>query len=210
MAFYVLALTDTPLGSWRAGDRRLQTADYDGIHVVYERRGAGPAINDAELRAQHALVIAIASRSRAVLPARFGSLIEKKQLTELIDRHRPEIGEALERVRDRVQMTVRVLGTPPRSRPAVAPAMSGREYLERARLASSLPLPLQARRFLSAVQPYVVSERREPGADRLLATIYHLVDARRVTPYTQASGERIPGVIISGPWPPFAFSPQLW
>jgi hypothetical protein len=206
---YVLALTDTPLGSWTAGDRRLQTADYDGVHVVYERRTKAPEMTDAELREQHSLVIAIANRARAVLPARFGSLIGKRELTALLRRHDAEIRAALEQVRDRVQMTVRVLGASLRPS-APARVTSGREYLERARRALAPPLPRHAERLLSAVQPYVVSARREPGAGRLLATLYHLVDAAQISRYMAAARTRRPGVIVSGPWPPFAFSPQLW
>jgi hypothetical protein len=207
---YVLALTDTPLGSWTAGDRRLQTADYDGVHVVYERRTEAPAMTDTELRDQHSLVIAIANRARAVLPARFGSLIGKRELTALVRRHDAQIRAALEQVRDRVQMTVRVLGASTRRPSVPARVTSGREYLERARRVSTPPLPPRAQRLLSAVQPYVLSERREPGAGRLVATLYHLVDAAQVSRYMAAAGKRVPGVLVSGPWPPFAFSPQLW
>lgn len=210
MPFYVLALTDTPLGRWAAGDRRLLTADYDGVHVVYEQRREAPALTDAELRDQHRLVIAMANRARAVLPARFGSLIARRELTALIRRHDAEIRTALEQVRDRVQMTVRVLGATPRHPPPRARVTSGREYLERARQQMAPPLPRQAVRLLAAVRPYVVSERREPGAGRLLATLYHLVDTSQIGRYTKAAGTRVPGVIVSGPWPPFAFSPQLW
>lgn len=211
MALYVLALTDTPLGTWHAEGRRFETADYDGIHVVCERRTASPPAEDAELRVQHALVVAIAERAPAVLPARFGSLIEKRQLTALLAQHELEIRDALQQVRNRVQMTVRVLGAAPLRPPAAARmALSGRDYLERARRAASPPLPRPALRILSAVQPYVVTERRAPGAGRLLATIYHLVERTHVTPYTKAAGRRRPGVILTGPWPPFAFSPQLW
>lgn len=212
MALYVLALTDTPLGGWRAGDRRLESLEHDGVHVVFERRAAAPPVTDTELREQHALVLAIAAGTRAILPARFGSLIEKRQLTALLRRHEVDIRTALEQVRDRVQMTIRVTGSavPPPSAPAVAGAISGRDYLERARLKSSPPLPRHAQRVLSAVQPHVVMERRERGAGRLLATIYHLVDDRQLARYRKAVGKRVPGVLVSGPWPPFAFSPQLW
>ena len=210
MPLYVLALTDTPLGRWTAGDRRLLTADYDGVHVVCERRSEAPALTDAELRDQHRLVIAIANRARAVLPARFGSLVARRELTALLRRHDAEIRTALDQVRDRVQMTVRVLGAAPR-RPSPAPnATSGREYLERARQHLAPRLPRPAERLLAAVRPYVVSERREPGAGRLLATLYHLVDASQVGRYAKAAGTRVPGVIVSGPGPPFAFAPQLW
>jgi len=212
VALYVLALTDTPLSAWTVGAHRLESLQHDGVHVVFERRAASPAVTDTELREQHALVLAIAARTRAILPARFGSLIEKRQLTALLRRHEADVRAALEQVRDRVQMTVRVTGSaaPSPSAPVVSGALSGRDYLERARLKSSPPLPRQAQRVLSAVQPYVVSERREPGAGRLLGTIYHLVDDSQLADYRKAVGKRVPGVIVSGPWPPFAFSPQLW
>ena len=210
MPLYVLALTDTPLGSWTARGRRLLTADYDGVYAVYERRSEAPALTDAELRDQHHLVIAIANRARAVLPARFGSLIARRELTVLIRRHDAQIRTALEQVRDRVQMTVRVLGATPRRPSPAAHVTSGREYLERARRQLAPPLPRRVERLLSAVQQYVVAERREPGAGRLVATLYHLLDASQVGRYTKAAGKRVPGVIVSGPWPPFAFSPQLW
>lgn len=209
MPLYVLALTDTPLGSWTAGRRRLQTAEYSGVHVVYESRPAAPEATDVALRDQHSLVIAIANRARAVLPARFGSLIGRRELAALLRRHDAEIRAALEQVRDRVQMTVRVLGTARPPAGAARPA-SGRDYLERARRMLNPPLPSRAERLVSAVQPYVVSERREPGAGRLIATLYHLVDSAQVKHYTAAAGRRDPGLIVSGPWPPFAFSPQLW
>ncbi len=65
-------------------------------------------------------------------------------------------------------------------------------------------------RVLAAVRPLVAAERREHGAGGLLATIYHLVEARHVDRYKKAVGNPVPGVMVSGPWPPFAFSPQLW
>ena len=73
VALYVLALTDTDLGTWMTGGRRLYSANCNGIHVAHERRVEAPPVSDEELRAQHALVTAIAERAPAVLPARFGA-----------------------------------------------------------------------------------------------------------------------------------------
>ena len=211
MAIYVLALTDAPLGAFTSVNRRLSTMEYDGVHVVYERRAAAPPMTDAELREQHVVVVDIAARARAVLPARFGALLEKRDLTAFMRQHGAEILVALAEVRDRAQMTVRVLATGDEIRSAPrAPATSGRDYLERARRAAAPSLPAGAERLLSAVRPFVAIERREPGAGRLLATVYHLVDARHIADYKEASGKRVRGVIVTGPWPPFAFSPRLW
>lgn len=211
MALYVLAFTDSPASTFTPVNPRLASVEYDGIHVVYERRAAAPPVGDVELRQQHAVVTAIAERTRAVLPARFGALVEKPDLTAFLRQHGAAIRAALDEVRDRVQMTVRVLGSDDAPRPAPRPpATSGRDYLERARRASTPALPSPAERLLSALRPYVAIERREPGAGRLLATIYHLVDAQQVAGYKKMSAKQIPGVMVTGPWPPFAFSPQLW
>lgn len=207
----MLALTDTDPGSWTIGGREVHTVSYGAVHVVHERRAAIPAMSDDELRAQHALVVSIAERAPAVLPARFGSLLSKRELTASVRRHENEILAALQHVHHHVQITVRVLGDRPRryAAPVIA-GMSGRQYLERARRAAIPPTTPAAERLLEAVRPLVTSERRERGAGRLLATIYHLVDMRHVDRYLTMAGRPIQGVIVSGPWPPFAFSPQLW
>ena len=212
MALYVLALTDTDLGSWTTGGRRLYSANCRGVHVIHQRRTAPPAVSDDALRDQHALVMAIAERAPAVLPARFGALMGKRELTAAIDRHHAEILAALDRVRDHVQITIRVLGT--RARPTDMTAsdapLSGTDYLRRARLAAIPPMTTAGERVLAAVGPIAAAERRVHGSGGLLATVYHLVDVRQVERYMKAAGAPVPGVIVSGPWPPFAFTPQLW
>ncbi|MBA3637942.1 MAG: GvpL/GvpF family gas vesicle protein [Acidobacteria bacterium] len=211
MPLYVLALTDSDLGTWTVGRRRLQSAAFGRIHVVYQRRSVVPPVTDEELRAQHAVVLAIAEQASAVLPARYGSLLSKGELAAAVRQHENEIVAALDRVRDHVQMTIRVLGTRA-SRPPLQAlvGISGTEYLQRARRAADPPMTPTGERVLAAVRPLVAAERREHGAGGLLATIYHLVDVHKVERYTKAAGGPVPGVIVSGPWPPFAFSPQLW
>lgn len=211
MPLYVLALTDTDLGSWTVGRRRLHTASCGRIHVIHQQRAAAPPMTDEELRAQHAVVLAIAERASAVLPARYGSLLTKGELTAALCQHEDEIVAALDRLRNHVQMTVRVLGTrAPRAAVSAPAGLSGTEYLQRARRAAEPPTTSAGERVLAAVRPLVAAERREHGVGGLLATIYHLVDVRKVERYTEAAGGPVPGVIVSGPWPPFAFSPQLW
>ena len=211
MPLYVLALTDTDLGSWTINGRRLHSAAFGRIHVIHERRGSPPAVSDGELRAQHALVLAIAARAPAVLPARYGSLLEKRELAVAIRQHQKEILASLDRLRHHVQMTIRVLGkrTPP-ARLQSRTGMSGTEYLQQARRAAAPPTTSAGERLLAAVRPLVTAERTEHGAGGLLATIYHLVDVRHVERYRDAVGAPAAGVIVSGPWPPFAFAPQLW
>jgi hypothetical protein len=206
---YVIAFSDTPLEPWTVGHRRLHVVAVDRLCAICERRAAAPAVSEEELRRQHALVLAVAERVRAILPVRFGALVGKRELVALIRNHEAEIRQGLDAVRDRVQMTLRILGARPA--PAAGRASSGREYLEQRLRAASPVLPQPARSLLAALRPMVVRERQEPGVGQLLATIYHLIDAGDVPRYTRivkkASNR---DMILTGPWPPFAFTPQLW
>lgn len=209
MALYVVALTDTPLESWTAGSRTFRTVAVTGLYAVCERRTAVPAATDDELRSQHALVVEIARRVRSILPVRFGALIEKQTLSTILEAHEAEVRAALDAVRDRVQMTLRIVGT--RRQPRAVTTSTGREYLEQRRRAVSIQLSRSAASLLASLRPVVALERREAGVGNLLATVYHLVDAADAPRYTRiVTRARTRGAILTGPWPPFAFTPQLW
>lgn len=206
---YVLAFTDVDLGTWKADGHTLRSIDLGPLFAVYEQRRTAPPLNDDTLREQHGLVVEIARRAHATLPARFGALVDRKALTDRVRSHEAELREAIHEVRDRVQMTVRVTGEP--APPVATSAASGREYLEARRRLASPVLPEAATGLLAALRPLVARERLEPGAGGLLATIYHLVDRQHGRRYIEiAAGAALPNVIVTGPWPPFAFTPQLW
>jgi len=204
---YVLALTDTAVEQATAG-RVVHAVDLGGFYAICERRRAVPPGDDDELREQHALVCEIATRVRAILPVRFGTLMEKRELVTFAREHDAKIRLGLDDVRDRVQMTIRIVG---RQRPAPGGrAVTGREYLDRRRRAASPVLPPAARTLLAALRPLTVRERQEPGAGRLLATVYHLVDAAIPPRYSRIVSQNAnPAILVTGPWPPFAFTPQL-
>jgi hypothetical protein len=208
MMLYVVALTDTPVEGPASGARAWHTMSCGGVHALCERRGAAPQPSDAELRAQHALVVDLAARTRAILPVRFGSLMEESALAQLLVAHLDEITAALDLVRDRVQMTVRITGR--RAAAAAAPAAaSGRSYLEAKRRLLSPPLPAKARAVLEALAALAAGERRAPGAGALLATVYHLVDTDTLSRYEAVAAAAPRSMVVSGPWPPFAFTPTL-
>lgn len=208
MPFYVLAFTDRRIRR-AAGDPPFQNVEIDGIVAVGRRRQAVPMPTDETLRRQHRDVLQIARGARAVLPVRFGALIAKAELVDRVRSHHDVLREALAEVRDRTQMTVRILGTAPPRVPARQ--SSGRQYLEDRRRALVPELPAEARAVVDAVRPFAVRERQEPGAAGLLATIYHLVPVADTAAYaSRAAALPSSTVIVSGPWPPFAFTPQLW
>jgi hypothetical protein len=206
---YVLALTDGPADTAETDGGLLQDIDLNGIHAICERRSTAPPLTDDALRRQHAKVIAISRRVRAVLPARYGALLKRDELLQLVRNNSVAIRRGLDDVRDRVQMTVRVLGSA--ARQVQAPASGGREYLERRRQESSPVLPPRARAFIDAVGPFVVRQRQECGAPGLTISLYHLVDAQKIADY-KAAARATAGteIIATGPWPPFAFTPQLF
>ena len=94
-------------------------------------------------------------------------------------------------------------------RPLVAENGDLADYLESLRAALHVPVPKGAKPLLRAVEPVVVRERRERGP--ALATIYHLVKHEDVRLYRTAFERNvIPGASLTGPWPPFAFTPRLF
>lgn len=210
MPLYVVALTDTALEPFIALDREWRSMRLPGgVFAVCERRDSPPPLTDDELRAQHNLVIELASRVDALLPVRFGACLGKTALMTLVREHIGEITQGLDEVRGRVQMTIRLLGDRP-SQPAVV-ASTGRDYLEQRRRAASPLLPAAGRALLKALHALVARERQEPGAGRLLATVYHLVAASDIPAYQQTAHRlRSSAILVTGPWPPFAFTPQIW
>ena len=206
MSLYVLALTDASLVQHAIGESDVHTESFGGIHAVCLRRAAVPPLSDRELRYQHALVLEIAARCRAILPARFGTLLTKRELVRFVREHREDIEAGFDLVRDRAQMTIRITGRRPALAARSVPA-SGRAYLERRRAEADPPLPAPARMFLGRLRRLATAERREAGAGALLATVYHLVNLTDLPHYARAARHAPRSVLVSGPWPPFAFAP---
>jgi hypothetical protein len=210
VALYVLAFTDTDLGTWKSGRRTIRTVKLGAIYAVCERRDAVPDMSDDVLRAQHDAVVEIARRSRATLPARFGALIAERELAQWARGREAELRDALNDVRHRVQMTIRILGDAVPAARTVPTTTSGRAYLEARRQLLAPALPASARDVLRTLRPLIVRERIEAGRGGLLATVYHLISRRDLAAYRRVMKGAPAGMVLSGPWPPFAFTPPLW
>lgn len=201
------ALTDKPVRAWQARGCRIESVAVGTIFAVCERRAAAPVLSEDELRRQHAIVIRIAGHVPSVLPARFGSLVDEDELGTLVRQRASAIDEAMTLVRGRVQMTVRIRVKRAEKGRGARPA-SGMQYLEDRRRELSPRLPPSTEAGLKRVAGHVVRERREPAPPASVA-VYHLVHREDVAAY-RAALEGIAGLTVSGPWPPFAFVPQLW
>lgn len=174
-----------------------------------------PAPTRQALRAYHEVMAEIADHYAAMLPARFGALLDdESELAFVLKSRRASFLRSLAHVRRRVQMTLRIGGTNAARAAAVvpSPAASGTDYL-RARAASQRALAAmpECRSIREAVHRWVRDERIERHNE--IVTMYHLVAHGAVARYQRALGRLTlaPGVRlhVTGPFPPFAFADPL-
>lgn len=212
---YVYALTEPGLPRlFTVLGRRLHNLPIGDVAAIIERREP-PEFTTEAARLQRDIITRLTSRLPVVLPARFGSVTDEPSLRALVSRHRLEILAAFEQARGCAQMTVRIFGPgngiPEESRPA---ARTGTEFLERAR-ARSKYVPPEAALVHGEMSTYVKAERIAAGERSGLLTLFHLVPFESLDLYRQrASGlpSMLPryAVTVTGPWPVFAFAPELF
>ena len=209
---YVYAIARAPLPArMRVLGRSLRTITIGRVAVIAGSPPARARVTADDLQQQHAVVVQLAARTDAVLPVRFGSAIARSALTTLVQERQSELVRALRLVRGRSQMTVRVFGTPDAVDRSDARS-SGTAFLEALRdRARHEPAEVDA--FRRAVGRHAVAERVDVGDRRVRATIFHLVPRRSIAAYRRAASAAAASlpctVSITGPWPPFAFVPEL-
>ena len=179
--------------------------------VVSDRFGASSS--PANLRRYDRVMRELAARFPAMLPARFGTSVEEDELMFILSSRRASLARALTAVRGRVQMTIRVLSRGEAEDRAIAltreeraGAVTGRDYLAgKARAARAVAgfEPVRA-----AVARWVRDERVERRGG--VSSVYHLIPRsstgayrRAVRAAAAAAGLRL---MVSGPWPPYAFA----
>ena len=91
---------------------------------------------------------------------------------------------------------------------------SGTDYLRRRAAAEQRALPVVMRPLRTAFARLVVAERFQPASAALPDSLYHLVPKRQLMAYRRiAAGlphsPRMSRLTVSGPWPPYAFTPEL-
>ena len=218
MALYVFALLDRAPGR-RAGPgltSPISIRAVPGGFAAVERRADVPPPEFGLLRAHDAAVARLSRLVPAILPVRFGTLLDEEALEDALAGREGDVEEALELVRRRVQFTWRARGRgtgpgrAPVSRTRVR-ARSGADYLRRA-AAAAHPAPPASFRRLTPLAPLVAAERHTPPTAVLPASMYHLVDRSRLTAYEAAAralAASARGLSLSGPFPPYAFAPEL-
>jgi hypothetical protein len=228
---YVYALTDRAGAAFRIDGHTIEFEKVGGIYAAVERVAGRPPISEAALRSQHAIVSRLAEASPAVLPARFGAFVDRAELARVVELRRDALDRALDLVRGRVQMTVRVSsaeaagGRDGDQDPGAAPhdvtgparvSKTGTLYLLERKAAVGPRLePELIAEIDTAVETLTAATRAERGNGRTLATLYHLIDREAPAAYRRAMADverRLTRytVAVSGPWAAFAFAPELW
>lgn len=222
MSLYLYALLSDrprrPLGHGLAGEP-LRVVRVGSVLAVVGTAGGPPALVERTLRRHHAVVARLARLSDAILPVRFGTLLDDDATLAAQLRPRARsLRTALALVKGREQMTLRLYGPAPLVASAAdredGPGGPGARYLgarlRAHRLARAAPEAEPLRQALGAL---IVAERVERhDSPPLVASLYHLVErgaSRRYLRALDAARCRLPGTTVTatGPWPPYAFAP---
>jgi hypothetical protein len=202
--------------------RGLAQAPLDGVRegdllAVISRHTHPPGEPALDTLWVHERVIERIMADRAVLPMRFGTrLPDDEALREALATRREEFLGALQRVRGRVEVSVRAMqqgGEPSAAAEPVTPrpvATSGRAYLE-AKLRDGRRTEREASGLHDPLAMIAVDAVRQParGPDELLRAAY-LIDRAALARF-RGVVERLqrahPGIAIlcTGPWPPYSF-----
>lgn len=221
MTLRVYALTDpTPFARALRGTdgERLRLVTVGGVAAIVGEQGrTAPRPTAAALRAYDEVVRRLTLHRPAVLPVRFGTAFhDPAELMFVLRSRQSPLRQAVSEVRRRAQMTVRVLPgsdarepgprVGPRSTARSGPA--GARYL-RARAADAArerQVP-EFDRVRPAVARWIRGERVDKQAG--VASVYHLVPRAAADAYRRAlekaASRHGVRVIVSGPWPPYAF-----
>lgn len=220
MAWYVFALVDA-IPSRRAGkglSGPLSIRKLAGAFAVVERRADVPPIAFGSLTKHQDVVARLAAQVPAILPVRFGTLLESEHLEEAAGERDDEIAEAFDLVRGRVQFTWRTAGGGRseaggrKTGKADTLPKTGTAYLRRAARAANPAPPAAFRALGRKLAPLVTKQRYQPGTPAIPEAVYHLVDKTKVDRYVAAAAAlktESSRFTVTGPFPPFAFAPEI-
>jgi alkylated DNA nucleotide flippase Atl1 len=174
--------------------------------------GPAPRSTASTLRRHDRTLRELAARFPAILPARFGTALSEDELLFILSSRRASLARTLSSVHGRVQMTIRVMTRggeePPPGHP-LGSAASGRDYLiGKARDAAAARNVAGFEPIRKAVARLIKDERVDQRVG--VASIYHLIPRGSVEAYRRGIREaaRAAGIrlVVSGPWPPYAFA----
>ena len=218
---YLYAITDHPRAALEGvrghEDASVQLLARDGIAAAYSAHESLALEPSEEALWRHESVVEALTEDGAVLPVRFGAVVaDEAALGKELARRSGEFRRALERVRGRVELALRVLWPEPGAATGVAEERGGDEGPGRAYLMRRLDQERRNAELADRVhEPLarlaVASERRIRAAPRPMLTAAYLVE-RASVPRFQERVARLReehaelSVLCTGPWPPYSFA----
>jgi Gas vesicle synthesis protein GvpL/GvpF len=194
-------LAQAPLEGVREGD----------LLAVISRHTHPPGEPALDALWVHERVVERIMADRAVLPMRFGTRLDDDDaLKEVLASRGQEFLAALQRVRGRVEVSVRAMKPPGEVTGPLPVAASGREYLE-AKLRNGRAGDREARSLHEPLAGLAVESSRQAAraADELLRASYLIEEAAlarfRGTVERLQSTHPDVAILCTGPWPPYSF-----
>jgi len=226
VSVYVYALVATApsggLGTGMGGEA-LRVVACGRLLAVVGDMSAPPAVTSTALREHDRAVRRLTAITDAVLPMRFGSIVDGElELARDLEPAEAALEAALALVAGREQMTVRVYerqaqageGTRIVDAPAaVADLGPGSRYLlERRRILENGTHRAALDAVLAAPASFIRGQRIESHGSRpLIASVHHLIERGQGEAYAALLHAGTANLIdaavtVSGPWPPYAFA----
>ena len=228
MSLCVYAIVGRPFGHrlMTANGARVRSVSAGATSAIVTECEVPPSPTVRALRGHDQMVRRIARVAPAVLPVRFGTLVDSdRSLVALLHAWSEDLRRALALVDRHHQMTLRLFalagaraplehGGPADGSADVGPH-PGTSYLtRRARAHAVAQSAPELEPLREALAPIVAAERiarHDSGA--LVLTAYHLIPRGAVVTYRRLLRRHAAAlryrVASSGPWPPYAFVPEL-
>jgi hypothetical protein len=187
---------------------QLRSLRSDDLAAIDSRHRSRQEPAPDQVLAHERVLKAIMERG-AVLPLRFGTHLDSEEelASALRDRQEPLL-RALERVRGRVELGVRVLAERERRPPAAE--RSGRDYMLE-RVAEHRRSEQAARELHDPLAKLAVASRKsEPPSPPTVLVGSYLVEAAEVERFRRCAdvlndGQDELRVVVTGPWAPYSF-----
>ena len=226
MSLYVYALVakapSAGLGRGMSGEA-LRVVNCGRLLAVVGDTSARPPVTSTALREHDRAIRRITAVMDAVLPMRFGSMVDEElELARHLEPAEAALEAALVLVAGREQMTVRVyerkvraeegprIAAPPAAAANLGPG--ARYLLERRQTLENDPHRAALDAVLAAPAAFIRGQRIEShGSPPLIASVHHLIERGQGAAYAAAlhagTADLIDAAVtVSGPWPPYAFA----
>ena len=195
------------------GGAQLRRTACRGIAATFTRHRTLQPRPTPRMLWSHEAVVRSLMRRMAVLPLRFGTMLaDEDALRAILAEHHEALAQGLERVRDRVELSVTVRGGPPQE--SHQDEASGRAYLMARREAHH-----RSERAAGEVhEPLAALARdarlRAPAPPPMILAAAYLVDRPEVDAFKArvvalAAARDDLSIVGTGPWPPYSFVPDL-